>query len=112
VISPWFSPPSQGQPVAWLLCTNGKQQGYRYPIEQALVRIGAGAGNDIVLNDDEYISRAHASIRYDVSNLFLQDLHSGNGTFLNDERLVESAMPLAPGDRIRLGRTTLELQAS
>jgi pSer/pThr/pTyr-binding forkhead associated (FHA) protein len=44
--------------------------------------------------------------------LFLQDLHSGNGTFLNDERLVESAMPLAPGDRIRLGRTTLELQAS
>jgi hypothetical protein len=112
VISPWFSPPSQGQPVAWLLCTNGKQQGYRYPIEQALVRIGAGAGNDIVLNDDEYISRTHASIRYDVSNLFLQDLHSGNGTFLNDERLVESAMPLAPGDRIRLGRTTLELQAS
>ena len=112
VVAGSFAPPDVGRPSAYLLCTDGQLQGQRLPIEQALVRLGAGPANELVLGGDEHVSREHASIRHDAGNLYLQDLHSANGTYLNDQRLGGSAMTLLPGDRIRLGRTTLLVQAA
>ena len=39
----------------------------------------------------------------------LEDLESKNGTFLKDAR-VESAMPLADGDKIKVGSVALEVR--
>lgn len=110
-VLPSFSLPKRGQPVAFLLCQNGQNPGHRYPIEKEFYRIGASANNDLVLSDDEYISTIHACIRYDHPNLYVEDLGSANGTYLNDFRLSGSPMTLGPGDQIRVGKTTLELQA-
>lgn len=50
------------------------------------------------------VSRLHASIRRDGNQLFLLDLGSTNGTFLNDEQLPPRQPHLLhDGDRIRLG---------
>jgi pSer/pThr/pTyr-binding forkhead associated (FHA) protein len=76
-----------------------------------LFRIGAGAANDLVLTDDDFVSGSHASIKYDSHSLYIQDLGSRNGTYLNDRRLTQSPMTLVPGDQIRIGRTVFELQA-
>ncbi|MCC2959343.1 FHA domain-containing protein [Massilia sp. IC2-278] len=110
VVGGSFAAPEAGRPSALLLCMNGLLQGQRLPIEHANVRLGASPANELVLSGDEFVSREHASIRYDAGHLYLQDLDSANGTYLNGQRVGSSAMPLAPGDQIRLGRTTLQLQ--
>jgi diguanylate cyclase (GGDEF)-like protein len=54
---------------------------------------------------DEGVSRRHARIVLDVGRVFLQDLDSVNGTFLNGEPCKVAL--IKDGDRIHLGPTTL-----
>ena len=59
---------------------------------------------------DSYTSQFHARVFARDGAWFVEDLNSTNGTFLN-ERKVTSAAELHPGDRLRLGRTVLEVRA-
>ena len=57
---------------------------------------------------DEELSREHAEVaRQPDGSLFIRDLGSRNGTWVNGERIDEHS--LAPGDRIKVGATTFEL---
>lgn len=103
-----FPVPSQGHPAAILRCLAGPAKGQHYPIEQMTYRIGSDEGNELRLSDD-YLSRKHASVQYDSGSLYLSDNGSRNGTFLNDMRLDQTARALRPGDRIRVGKSTLEV---
>jgi pSer/pThr/pTyr-binding forkhead associated (FHA) protein len=103
-----FPAPSQGHPAAILRCLGGPAKGQQYSIEQATYRIGSGEGNELRLSDD-YLSRKHASVQYDSGSLYLNDNGSRNGTFLNDMQLDQTARALSPGDRIRVGKSTLEV---
>ncbi len=105
-----FPTPGQGRPAAFLYCLSGPAKGRQYPIEQANYRIGSGEENELQLSDD-YLSHRHASIMYDSGNLYLSDSDSRNGTYLNDARLDQTARALSPGDRIQVGKSTLELLA-
>ncbi|HET7062586.1 MAG TPA: FHA domain-containing protein [Nitrosospira sp.] len=105
-----FPPPAKGQPAAYLDGISGKARGEQFPIEQKVTHIGAGDDNDLRM-DDEYVSRKHAAIRYDSGGLYLNDSGSRNGTFLNGAELHHSAMALAPGDQIRVGKTTFRVRA-
>lgn len=111
IVSPVFPAPSRGQPAAFLLCINGPARGHRYSIDEPMFRIGASDTNDLALTGDDYVSGKHACIKYDSGSLYVSDLGSRNGTYLNDARLAQAAMTLMPGDKIRIGKTTLELQA-
>lgn len=53
---------------------------------------------------DRRLSRKHAAITYatEQQRFQLMDLNSTNGTFINNEQVVQS-QPLQDGDRIRLG---------
>jgi uncharacterized membrane protein YdfJ with MMPL/SSD domain/pSer/pThr/pTyr-binding forkhead associated (FHA) protein len=51
----------------------------------------------------------HARISEIDGELVIEDLGSSNGTFVNDRR-IEGPTTLAPGDTIRVGRTTLGVQ--
>lgn len=60
--------------------------------------VGRELGNDIVLPGN-HISRRHARLFIHNGQLMVHDLDSSNGTYVNDERVRESALYL--GDRIR-----------
>lgn len=59
----------------------------------------------------EGVSRRHMQIHTDGSNLLVTDLNSGNGTFLNNNRLeAEKSHPVKHGDHLRLGRMAIEIK--
>lgn len=62
---------------------------------------------DIALPDPD-VSRMHAVIRQVDGGLAIEDLGSKNGTYLNDRRIT-GIVPVAEGDRIRFGNTTLRV---
>jgi pSer/pThr/pTyr-binding forkhead associated (FHA) protein len=72
------------------------------------LQIGRGQSSDIRLTDT-YVSTAHARITNRNGAWMVEDLGSTNGTYLNQRRVTAPAA-LAPGDRIRVGKTTLELR--
>ncbi len=49
------------------------------------------------------VSRRHARLMLEGENYVLEDLGSSNGTYVNDEKLVQR-QPLKSGDKIRLGQ--------
>ena len=55
--------------------------------------------------EDITISSKHARLYYDLSQWWVEDMHSTNGTFLNQE-LVSSPMVLTNGDFLRCGQVT------
>jgi hypothetical protein len=69
------------------------------------VVIGRAATCDLVLTNAA-VSRRHAMIRVRGDGFELEDLGSGNGTWLNDERLTE-AVSIGDGDRIRVADVEL-----
>ncbi|MEW9121078.1 MAG: FHA domain-containing protein [Thermotaleaceae bacterium] len=72
-----------------------------YPLVANMI-IGRKNGNDIVIKDP-YISNEHAQIIMDEGNYFLEDMDSANGTFLNDEKIMD-VVKLRNGDRLRIGQ--------
>ncbi len=73
------------------------------PLPARTVRIGRGAGNDLVI-DDLVVSRRHAELRARPDGTYeIADLGSHNGTFLNG-RPVTVAL-LSPGDVVGIGHS-------
>ncbi len=56
------------------------------------------------------VSRMHARIHAENEHLYLRDLDSSNGTFLNGQRLAPGqSLILHNGDEVRLGRMVMRL---
>ncbi|MBN1660956.1 MAG: FHA domain-containing protein [Anaerolineae bacterium] len=56
------------------------------------------------------VSRRHARVSLRESQVFLEDLNSLNGTFLNATRLVpELPYPIKDGDQVQLGKLVLTI---
>ena len=55
------------------------------------------------------MSSFHARIYRHDSGWYVEDLGSTNGTYLNQKR-VTSPAELRAGDRVKIGKTTLELR--
>jgi predicted component of type VI protein secretion system len=92
-----------------LKVTAGNASGQDIQLEQELVigRSTPGAGS---LGGDSEISRVHARVYRDASGqLTVEDLGSTNGTFVNGNR-ISSPTPLRPGDQVRVGQTTLNVE--
>jgi pSer/pThr/pTyr-binding forkhead associated (FHA) protein len=57
------------------------------------------------------VSRRHARVSLRQDQVFVEDLNSLNGTFLNSTRLVpELPYPIKDGDELQLGRLLLTVQ--
>ena len=69
--------------------------------------IGRATDNDLVLHD-ERVSRHHGRIAGRRGTLLYSDLGSTNGSEVNGERVT--SVVLGPGDRIRIGASTLEVE--
>jgi pSer/pThr/pTyr-binding forkhead associated (FHA) protein len=75
----------------------------------AATTVGRDAGSGIRLERDEFVSARHARIEPRTDGLWIDDLGSTNGTFVNGGR-VKSGRTLRPGDVVRIGETELQLQ--
>ncbi len=67
--------------------------------------IGRAKDAQLVLSDPE-VSRRHARLETQRGTVFLRDLGSSNGTFLNG-RALTSAIELREGDEVDVGTTRL-----
>ena len=65
--------------------------------------LGSGEEADLRL-EDAGVSYLHCMIDRVAGRLVVTDLVSISGTFVNDDRVVDS--PLVPGDMLTIGRTT------
>ena len=109
VISYEFPAPQPGQPTARLIGVGGPAEGQQYSMEREIFRIGAGAENDLSIEQDDYVSTQHAYLRYEKGSLFIFDQTSRNGTFVNDNQVGDIGLVLRPGDRIRVGMSIFEV---
>jgi Protein of unknown function (DUF3662)/Inner membrane component of T3SS, cytoplasmic domain len=78
--------------------------GRTYPLAIGSTVIGRGDQATLRL-PDVGISRRHARIDYDGTQVVLTDLGSTNGSMVNGQRV--SAVALNPGDMLQIGTTTL-----
>ena len=53
--------------------------------------IGRGGGCTISLPDDTFVSQVHARVVERDGQLFIEDLGSTNGTFLNGKQVAKTA---------------------
>jgi pSer/pThr/pTyr-binding forkhead associated (FHA) protein len=90
-----------------LRCTEGALQGQQIEIDRELA-IGREMSGAASLGGDTELSRRHARVYVEGSQLLIEDLGSTNGTFVNDQRLT-AARSLRDGDRLRCGKTRLEV---
>lgn len=73
-------------------------------LEKASITIGRDPKNDIAI-DNLAVSRFHTKITHHDHNYFAEDLQSGNGTFLNEQRIAKEV--LKHNDAITVGKHTL-----
>lgn len=96
--------------MAALVGISGPGAGQRYPLERRCV-LGRAPDSDIVIGDLN-VSRRHAEIRAtERGEHVIQDMGSGNGTFVNDEP-VAGMRALAPRDVIRIGGSSFRFEPS
>lgn len=77
------------------------------PLVDERVRIGRTAGNEVVLEGDAEVSRAHAVLEGEAAGWrVVDDGISRNGTYVNGER-VRRHQRLADRDVLRVGSTSL-----
>jgi pSer/pThr/pTyr-binding forkhead associated (FHA) protein len=84
----------------------GPLAGREVEVASALV-LGRQAA-DLVIEDPQ-VSRRHASVRPAGDALEVEDHGSRNGTWVNGAR-IGGTTRLAPGDRVRVGDTTFEVE--
>jgi len=94
------------QPVRSLMTIEPEEtQGTEYLIEEEIF-LGRSEECAITISDT-FASHRHARIFYEDSALYLEDLTSTNGTFVNGEKIEEPYL-LKHRDRIQIGNTVLE----
>ena len=73
-------------------------------------RLGRGGENAIRLDGDDFVSTRHALLEPRPDGLWVEDVGSTNGTFVNGAR-VTTARHLVEGDVVRIGKTDLRVEA-
>ncbi len=96
---------SQQQVQAYLIVLSGPEVGRMHKLESPEITLGRSADNSMRINDVG-ISRRHARLVRDHSGIYIEDMKSANGTFLNGNRL-SNRLQLRDGDKITLGSTTI-----
>lgn len=87
--------------------TSGSSLGVERQLTQPLLTIGrVGGGADLEI-DDPQVSRLHCAIEVKTDAVFLRDLRSTNGTYLEGKRILSAC--LAHKSEFRIGTSTLRI---
>lgn len=106
--APSTAPVGKPGPERLVVADPREWKGLEFPVADEMT-VGRAPGCGVSLPDDTFISQLHARLFRRDGEVFVEDLGSTNGTFLNDNK-VSSAVPVRRGDKVRFGRTTLELR--
>src|SRR5215207_3140479 len=88
---------------------SGKYQGGEFPIvAEKQIIVGRSSDLDMVLVED-MVSRKHARIQMTADQIWIEDLGSTNGTFVNGEKIKRAR--LKEGDRVLIGTSILKVIA-
>lgn len=90
---------------ACLTVLTGAAAGQMFKVSRGDAVIGRAPTAAIRIVDDG-VSRNHARLKHDSSGLYLSDMESRNGTYVNGTKISGSTM-LREGDKIQVGRTTV-----
>ena len=83
--------------------------GEEVPVDSLPVAIGRGGQNEIPLEGDEFASAQHARFEAKRDGLWVEDIGSTNGTFVNGAR-VTTPRRLSKGDVVRVGQTDFRVE--
>ena len=92
-------------PQAYVICIAGPQVGKMFKLAGAELIIGRSHEANVQLQETS-ISRAHARLFGSGNQVFVEDLKSANGTYLNGQKLA-FPQQLRDGDKITIGSTTI-----
>jgi pSer/pThr/pTyr-binding forkhead associated (FHA) protein len=83
--------------------------GKEFELDSSPLTIGRGGQNDVALEADEFASARHARIEPRRDGVWVNDLGSTNGTFVNGVQL-DRPRKLVNGDMVRVGETELRFE--
>ncbi|HZR45939.1 MAG TPA: FHA domain-containing protein [Candidatus Manganitrophaceae bacterium] len=103
---PDFGPTTDPQrTLPCLVVISGKTLGRKYLLDQKQILVGRGESVQISL-DEKTVSRNHAEFYRKNNQFMVKDLQSKNGIFVNNIKVIGSA--LKDGDLIRIGGTVFK----
>ena len=91
-----------------LAVVEGELVGTVIPLASSPITVGRAADSTLVLKDD-YASSRHARFFPSDGQWIVEDLGSTNGTWIDRTRITGPTV-LRVGAKVRVGRTTLQLQ--
>ncbi len=98
------APKAGGSPYR-LVLRQGPQPGQTFVLTEGVQTIGRAPDNQLHLSDPT-LSKQHARLIVQPNGLFIQDLNSSNGTFVNGQRLINSVQ-LNGGDMVQVGTAVI-----
>jgi pSer/pThr/pTyr-binding forkhead associated (FHA) protein len=93
-------------PLVLRLIAPPELKGRSYPVGEEIT-VGRAAGCQVTI-DDTYASQLHARVFLRDGQVYVEDLGSTNGTYLNRHK-VTGPMQVQRGDKLQIGNTVLEL---
>ena len=84
-------------------------EGDEWDLDASPLTFGRSSQNDVELKRDEYASSSHARLEPRRDGVWLEDIGSTNGTYLNGIRLTRPKR-LTSGDIVRIGETELRYE--
>lgn len=100
------SPARKHGPPVLRLIAPPELRGRTYELGEEIT-IGRAAGCQVTI-DDTYASQLHARVFQRDGKIFVEDIGSTNGTYLNRKK-VTGPMVIQRGDQLQIGNTVLEL---
>ena len=97
----------RGEPRVFMI-SQGSQAGLSASLADGVIMIGRSADCQLIL-DDDYVSTRHARVVTTPNGIYVEDLGSTNGTFVNGEGIT-APTTITLVDSVRIGKTVMRLE--